>query len=81
MGNSLDGFSIYSNTDFGTIGLSPGIFTWRWGSDSNADSLQVRILNPNPAKVPGPLPLAGAAIAYSWAKALRLCSHRLVGRL
>lgn len=75
-GTALTGFSLYPSTDINTMGLTPGTFTWVWGSGATADSLQVRV-----REVPAPLPVAGASMAYSWAKTLRRRSRRSVGQV
>lgn len=68
-GSSLSGSSLFPNTDLASIGLTPGTYSWLWGSGATADSLNVVIVDP--VAVPAPLPLAGAAFAFSWASALR----------
>jgi hypothetical protein len=41
----------FANQTFASIGLTPGTYTWTWGSGSNADSLTVQI---DPFAVPEP---------------------------
>ena len=44
-GNSLTGTSTYSNQSLATLGLTPGTYTYAWGTGPNADSLTVRIIS------------------------------------
>jgi hypothetical protein len=69
-GDSLSGTSRFSNFTLADLGLSPGVLSWTWGTNPNADSLELRIV---PA--PGPLPLAGGAMAWSLAKRMRRASR------
>jgi hypothetical protein len=45
------------------LGLTPGTYTWTWGSGATADSLEVNIPS-DPSAVPAPssLTLAGTAL-------------------
>lgn len=42
-GQSLSGTGTYSNTSIASLGLTPGSYTWTWGSGANADSLVLTI--------------------------------------
>ncbi len=70
-GADLNGTSRFNNVTLADLGLSPGVFSWNWGTDPNADSFQIRI---EPVPVPAPLPLAGGFMAWSMAKRMRRAS-------
>jgi hypothetical protein len=57
-GSPLSGSMTYDNTTIASLGLTPGTYTYTWGSGPDADSLTVNI-----ASVPEPssLIMAGAA--------------------
>jgi hypothetical protein len=61
--------SIYSGHTIASLGLTPGNYTWSWGSGATADSITMQI--GSPAAVPGPLPVLGAAAALAWSRRLR----------
>jgi hypothetical protein len=42
-GSPLSGTSTYAGQTFATLGLTPGNYTWTWGSGGNADSLTIAI--------------------------------------
>ena len=62
----LSGVSVYKNLTLSALGLSPGIGTWTWGDATNGtfDSINLNV-------VPGPLPIAGAAMTFGWCRKLR----------
>jgi hypothetical protein len=62
----LSGISTFRNVTIAGMGLTPGTGTWTWGSIANGtfDSINLVV-------VPGPLPIAGAAITFGWARKLR----------
>ena len=62
----LSGTSVYTGFTIAQLGLTPGLSTWTWGSTAAGtfDSINLEV-------VPGPLPLAGAGVAYGWSARLR----------
>jgi hypothetical protein len=40
--NPLSDTSTYDNTNFAKLGVTPGVYTWTWGSGTNADSFTPR---------------------------------------
>ncbi|MCX5952109.1 MAG: hypothetical protein NTZ40_01115 [Cyanobacteria bacterium] len=71
-GAILDGTSRFNDSTLAGLGLSPGVFSWSWGSHPNADSFQIKV---EPVPVPAPLPLAGIAVAWRLAKRMRSASR------
>jgi len=51
-GQSLSGTATYSSTTISALGMTPGTYTWTWGSGGNADSFVLTIESPSPAAVP-----------------------------
>jgi hypothetical protein len=47
-GQSLSGTGTYSSTTIAALGMTPGTYTWTWGSGGNADSLVLTIESPAP---------------------------------
>ncbi|MCP9860140.1 MULTISPECIES: hypothetical protein [unclassified Cyanobium] len=70
-GNVINGSGLFSGQTLAGLNLSatPGLLgTWTVGSDS----IEVRVgTAPPPSSVPGPLPLLGAAAAFSHSRRLR----------
>lgn len=66
-GAPLNGSSTYANQTLASLGLSNGLYIWRWGNGANTDSLRLQVGPP----VPAPLPLLGAAAAFRCASHLR----------
>jgi hypothetical protein len=48
-GNPLSGTATYDNATFPSLGLTPGTYTWTWGTGMHADSFTLQI---GPAGVP-----------------------------
>ena len=71
-GAILNGTSRFNNSTLAGLGLSPGLFSWSWGSHPNADSFQIKV---EAVPVPAPLPLAGIAVAWRLAKRMRRASR------
>lgn len=44
-GTPLSGTSTYANTSCAQLGLTPGTYTWTWGSGATADSLTLKIVD------------------------------------
>jgi len=40
-GNPLSATSTYNNATFATLGVTPGIYTWTWGTGMHADSFSI----------------------------------------
>ncbi len=47
-GGSISATSIFSGQSFSTLGISPGTYTWSWGSGMNADSMMMNVV-PEPS--------------------------------
>ena len=73
-GDSIFGTSTFLGQTFASLGLKPGTYDWVWGS-TNPDSYRLCIGSgpcaPASSSVPGPLPLFGAGVAFSWSRRLR----------
>ena len=67
-GSSIFSTSTYLAETFQSLGLTPGVYEWTWGT-TNPDSYKLII--GQPAAVPGPLPLVGAAAAFGFSRRLR----------
>ena len=59
-GTALSGNATWDNTTISDLGLTPGTYTWNWGSGATADSLEVVI--PGAAPEPDSMILAAVAI-------------------
>jgi hypothetical protein len=42
-GAPLSGTSTYTGKSYAQLGLTPGYYTWKWGSGANADSLTLKV--------------------------------------
>jgi hypothetical protein len=70
-GSPLSSTNTYSGQTFSSLGLTPGTYTWTWGTGSHADSLTVRIGSaiPEPTSlVLGTLGAVAVVIAYGWSR-------------
>jgi hypothetical protein len=72
-GAALAATDTYSNSTFTGLGLTPGTYTWTWGTKANADSLTVQIGPAAAVPEPSSLLLAavGGAVAfvtYGWSR-------------
>jgi hypothetical protein len=47
-GTRLSGSAEYNGENFATLGITPGIYTWKWGPAGRTDTLTVRIV-PEPS--------------------------------
>jgi len=72
-GTALSGTSTFSGATFASLGITPGTFTYGWGTGATADSLTVQV-GPAAAAVPEP----GSALAGLLA--LGVCFSGLVKR-
>jgi hypothetical protein len=66
-GSPLSSTDTYSGQTFSSLGLTPGTYTWTWGTGSHADSLTVQIgaTIPEPTSlVLGTLGAVAVVIAY-----------------
>jgi hypothetical protein len=54
-GNPLSGTATWTGTTFAGLGLTPGTYTWTWGSGPNADSFVLQV-GPAPASSPQSIP-------------------------
>lgn len=68
-GSSIFGTATYLGQTLQSLGLTPGVYEWTWGT-ANADSYKLTIIS-QPAAVPGPLPLVGAGAAFGLSRRLR----------
>jgi hypothetical protein len=75
-GTHLSATDTFTNSSFLSLGLTPGKYTWTWGTGPSADALTVQI-GPTAAVVPEPSTAIGAAfgavafIAYGWSRQRR----------
>jgi hypothetical protein len=61
-GDLLNGSSIYAGESMATLGITPGEYTWTWGSGVNADSLIVTAAIPEPRTYAALVGLAALAL-------------------
>jgi hypothetical protein len=47
-GGSINSTATWANTDFATLGVTPGDYVWSWGSGANADTLTLSAGTPVP---------------------------------
>jgi hypothetical protein len=59
-GNPLAATNTWAGQSFSSLGLTPGTYTWTWGSGATADFLTVQV---GPVAVPEPSTLSLAGIA------------------
>jgi len=75
-GTSLSSSDTYSGQTISSLGLTPGTYTWTWGTGAHADSLTVQI-GPATTAVPEPstaiVAVLGAVafITYGWSRRRR----------
>ncbi len=62
-GDPLSGTATWPGTTFAGLGLTPGIYTWTWGSGADADSFVVDIGVPLVTPIPEPSTLLVAGMA------------------
>jgi len=72
-GTTLSASDTYSGQTISSLGLTPGTYTWTWGTGAHADSLTVQI-GPATTAVPEPSTAivavfgAVAFVAYGWSR-------------
>ncbi len=59
-GGALSGSILFTGQSFASLGLTPGTYTWNWGSGGTADSLTVQISTSAPE--PGTLALLALGV-------------------
>jgi hypothetical protein len=69
-GEPINSSAIFPGQSLASLGVTPGIYTWTWGSGADSDDLTLLVEESIPP-VPGPLPLLGAAAAFGWSRRLR----------
>jgi hypothetical protein len=69
-GGPLNASGIFQGETLASLGVTPGMYSWTWGSGANADDLTLHVEQSIPP-VPGPLPLLGAGAALGWSRRLR----------
>lgn len=69
-GGPLNASAIFPGESLASLGVTPGIYTWSWGSGADSDDLTLLVEESIPP-VPGPLPLLGAGAAFGWSRRLR----------
>jgi hypothetical protein len=50
-GGQISGSSTFANRTLASLGLTPGTYTYTWGSGGNADSLTIKVLTASPLVV------------------------------
>jgi hypothetical protein len=60
-GTQLFGTAIFTGATFASLGVTPGMYVWTWGSGDNADSLTLRI-GAYSVPEPGTLALLGLGL-------------------
>jgi len=50
-GTPLSATDIYSNATINSLGLTPGTYTWNWGTGADADFLTLQITTPEPTSL------------------------------
>jgi hypothetical protein len=72
-GASLTSTDTWSNASFASLGMTPGTYTWTWGTGMNADSL---ILQIGAASATNGVPDSGSTIALMLAAVAPLIAFR-----
>ena len=65
-GGMLESTSTFLDTDFATLGITPGVYNYSWGSGQNADTITM-ILVPEPGSLGLMVTVAGVAV-NEWLK-------------
>ena len=72
-GTALSGSMTYSGQTLASLGVTPGTYTWTWGSGADADFVELQVLGGTQA-VPEPSALAllaAGAAGLAWARRRR----------
>jgi hypothetical protein len=74
-GSSLMADDTFSFTTLAALGLTPGTYTYTWGTDAHADSLVLNIGSPSAVPEPSSLAMCGLAgligASYAWRRRQR----------
>jgi hypothetical protein len=62
-GDALSGSATWANSTFSSLGLTPGAYTWTWGTGATADSFVLNINAPTTTPEPASLTLLGLGVA------------------
>jgi hypothetical protein len=73
-GSSVSGTSIFTNQSFTSLGVTPGVYTWSWGSGLTADSATLTI-GGAAIPEPGTLALLAGTATFGIAAAQRFRRH------
>jgi hypothetical protein len=65
-GTLLSNTTTWDNTTISGLGLTPGTYTWTWGSGPTADSFVVQIGSPEPSTMIVLGAMAGAVVFGAW---------------
>ena len=57
LGHPLSDSATYGGATFASLGVTPGSYTWTWGSHAYAGSFTLDIVNPVATPLPATLPL------------------------
>jgi hypothetical protein len=61
-GTTVSDLTTFAGASFTSLGVTPGTYTWRWGSGANADSFTLDIGVTPAVPEPGSLPLLAGAL-------------------
>ena len=67
----ISGISVIKNVSISSLGLTPGSFEWTWGDAGTGTFDPINLIIPANEGVPGPLPIAGAAVMLGWCRKMR----------
>lgn len=73
-GTQLSGSATFANSTFASLGITPGSYTWSWGSGATADSVTLTAAVPEPSTYA--MALAGLGILGVWARRQKRISQR-----
>jgi hypothetical protein len=62
-GTNVSDVTTFLGATFASLGVTPGTYTWHWGSGANADSLTLDIVTPTAAPEPASLTLLAVGLA------------------
>jgi hypothetical protein len=64
-GNPLSDTSTYNNATFASLGITPGTYTWTWGTGIHADSFELQIVpEPSTSALLGLTGIGAAVMTY-----------------